>query len=131
MTDELAPSRREAAEAASLLDAHRMDVFRRTDRLFAGLMVFQWAAAIAGAVWLTPSTWAGAESSVHPHVWASVVMVFVCLAVNQLPLPWFWRFAVGSAAALLVYVGLLYALGDQMLRAILSRFVAQFDAVAR
>ncbi len=69
-----APSSREVEEASALFQAHRLDVFRRTDRLFAGLMVFQWAAAVVGAVLLTPRTWAGASSSVHPHVWAAVVI---------------------------------------------------------
>ena len=36
----------EDATAESLFQAHRDGVFRRTDRLFAGLMIFQWAMAI-------------------------------------------------------------------------------------
>ena len=52
--------------------AARDRLYRRTDRLFAGLLVFQWLAAIALAVWVTPRTWAGIESHTHPHVWAAV-----------------------------------------------------------
>ena len=33
-------------------------IYVRTDRLFAGLMLFQWLAAIAAACWVSPLTWA-------------------------------------------------------------------------
>ncbi|HEV3344858.1 MAG TPA: ATP-binding protein [Pirellulales bacterium] len=46
----------------------------RTDRSFAVLMVLQWAAGMAGACWLTPLTWAGAESRIHVHAWASIFL---------------------------------------------------------
>jgi PAS domain S-box-containing protein len=36
--------------------------------------MFQWFAAIALAVWVTPLTWSGVESRTHPHVWAAVVL---------------------------------------------------------
>ena len=45
-----------------------------TDRLFARLMVFQWAAAMAAALWIAPRTWAGTESKMHLHVWAAVLL---------------------------------------------------------
>jgi PAS domain S-box-containing protein len=60
--------------ADTLFEEHRQGVLRRTDRLFAGLMAFQWLAAIAGALWLAPRTWAGTESATHPHLWAAVVL---------------------------------------------------------
>ena len=49
---------------------HAGNVF--IDRLFAGLMVLQWAASIAAALWLSPLTWEGERSGLHPHVlWAA------------------------------------------------------------
>ncbi len=45
----------------------------RIDRMFAVLMVLQWLAAMAAACWLTPLTWNGAASSIHPHVWLAVL----------------------------------------------------------
>ncbi len=44
----------------------------RADKLFAVLMVLQLIAGVIGAIALTPRTWAGGESWVHLHVWASV-----------------------------------------------------------
>ena len=52
----------------------RLRVFRRTDRLFAGLLVFQWLAAVGLAVWVSPTTWAGSEGRTHPHVWAALAL---------------------------------------------------------
>src|SRR5437868_1045678 len=46
------------ARAAALYDQHREAILRRTDRLFAELMVFQWLAVIAAAWWISPRTWA-------------------------------------------------------------------------
>ncbi|WP_372725834.1 ATP-binding protein, partial [Novipirellula sp.] len=36
--------------------------------MFAVLMVLQWAVAIAVACWYSPSTWNGADRSIHPHM---------------------------------------------------------------
>jgi signal transduction histidine kinase/CheY-like chemotaxis protein len=55
---------------ASQLDA----IHRRTDRLFALLLLLQWAAGIATALWLSPATWAGASSQTHLHVWAAFLL---------------------------------------------------------
>jgi PAS domain S-box-containing protein len=45
-----------------------------TDRVFALLMPVQWLIGIALALWLSPRTWDGAASSVHPHVWSAAVL---------------------------------------------------------
>jgi two-component system, sensor histidine kinase and response regulator len=50
---------------------HQQQVFVRTDRMFAALLVVQWAASIAVALWLSPQAWAGSISAVHIHVWAA------------------------------------------------------------
>jgi diguanylate cyclase (GGDEF)-like protein len=41
---------------------------RRIDHNFAWLMLLQWAAAIAIALWVSPLAWAGDHSYLHPHV---------------------------------------------------------------
>ena len=46
-------------------------IYRQTDRMFAGLLLFQWVAGLAIARWISPLTWAGAESRTHAHVWAA------------------------------------------------------------
>jgi PAS domain-containing protein len=60
--------------ADELFIEYQHDIHRQTDRLFAGLMGFQWLLGIAFSVWVAPLTWAGAENSTHPHVWAAVVL---------------------------------------------------------
>jgi two-component system, sensor histidine kinase and response regulator len=63
-----------ADRARELFEAHRQDVLRRTDRLFAGLLLFQWIGGIAAAVWISPRTWEGTASSIHQHVWAAIFL---------------------------------------------------------
>ncbi len=53
---------------------NQSEIYRRTDRLFFGLMVIQWIAGIVAAVWISPRTWAGAYSETHLHVWSAVVL---------------------------------------------------------
>jgi signal transduction histidine kinase/DNA-binding response OmpR family regulator len=60
-----------AARAGQLFDDHRRRIARQTDRLFAGLMVAQYLAAIVAAVVISPRTWAGLDSRTHVHVWAA------------------------------------------------------------
>ncbi len=52
----------------SLFEQHRQAILRRTDRLFAGLLGFEWAAAIALAAWVAPHAWAGTALEGEPHV---------------------------------------------------------------
>jgi two-component system, sensor histidine kinase and response regulator len=60
--------------AADLFAHYREDIYRRTDRLFAGLMGLQWIAGIVFAVWVSPLAWSGATSRTHLHVWAAIVL---------------------------------------------------------
>ena len=52
-----------AAEERRLLEQHRQAVYRRTDRLFAGVLAIQWAAGIFAAI---AAHWRGA--AVHSHL---------------------------------------------------------------
>src|SRR5260370_16321977 len=52
----------------------RSAIFRRTDKLFACLMVFQWLAGIVAALLISPTAWAGAQSQPHIHVWAAIFL---------------------------------------------------------
>jgi len=45
-----------------------------TDRLFAWLLAGQWLAAILVAIWLSPLTWEGPQSSIHVHVYAASLL---------------------------------------------------------
>lgn len=47
-------------------------IYRSTDRMFAILLGVEWLGAILTALWISPRTWSGSYSSIHPHVWAAV-----------------------------------------------------------
>jgi PAS domain S-box-containing protein len=72
-----------ATRAEEIFQKHRLRIFKSTDRLFAGLMLFQWIAGIVAALVISPRTWSGEASSVHPHVWAAV---FLGAAINVVPI---------------------------------------------
>ncbi len=59
---------------AELANQARHAVAWRTDRLFVGLLVFEWVFAVGLAVWVSPFTWAGASYHTHPHIWAAVLL---------------------------------------------------------
>src|SRR5688572_2909942 len=69
--------------AEQLFEDHRDRVYRRTDRVFAVLMVAQWVFAIVLALVVSPVAWAGRIESVHVHVYAAV---FLGGAITSLPL---------------------------------------------
>src|SRR5262249_2908693 len=57
-----------------LFEEHRLTIFKRTDKIFVGLMLFQWLAGIVVAWLISPTTWAGASSQTHPHIWAALFL---------------------------------------------------------
>ena len=61
--------------------------YRRTDRLFAALLLFEWIAAVAFAVWVSPYTWAGESASIHVHIWAAIILGGL---IVSLPLSSIW-----------------------------------------
>jgi len=64
------------------------DLHANTDRLFAGLMVFQFIGGIVAALTISPLTWAGSASSPHFHVYLAV---FLGGAISALPIFMAWR----------------------------------------
>ncbi len=60
--------------AQNLVEGYRTSIYRRTDRMFAVLLVFQWVGMVALAIWITPLTWGGSVSRTHPHVWAALAL---------------------------------------------------------
>src|SRR5882672_5692030 len=63
-----------SGRADELFAQYQHDIHRRTDRLFALLMVLQWVAGIIFAVWVSPLAWFGTLSRTHIHVWAAVFL---------------------------------------------------------
>jgi signal transduction histidine kinase len=62
------------ARADELLIDYQTAQWRQTDRMFAILLLLQWFAAVAVAIWLSPRAWEGLESHIHPHIWAAVYL---------------------------------------------------------
>src|ERR1044072_2965112 len=62
------------SRAAELFEQYQTDLNKRTDRLFAGLLGFQWILGIIFALWVSPLAWSGASSRMHLHVWAAIVL---------------------------------------------------------
>ncbi len=61
-------------QAVVLCGQYELEANRRTDRQFAVLMMLQWVAGIGVALWLSPSTWVGPDSQLHPHLFAAVFL---------------------------------------------------------
>ncbi len=53
----------------------------RTDRMFAALLAFQWVFGIVIAFFVSPRTWSGIESAIHPHLVAAVLLGCVIAAL--------------------------------------------------
>ena len=60
--------------ADELFAQYQLEINTRTDRLFAGLMAFQWIAGIIFALWVSPLAWYGTVSRTHVHVWAAIFL---------------------------------------------------------
>jgi signal transduction histidine kinase len=60
--------------AQTLRREHERALWAQTDRLFAWLFVLQWLAGVVIALWISPRTWIGLDSKIHPHVWAAVFL---------------------------------------------------------
>ena len=100
----------EANRAAALFEDAENTLHQRTDRMFGRLLIFQWLAGIAAALWISPRTWIGATSYIHIHVWAAI---FLGGAIISLPVLLAWK-RPGSvltrhtiAVAQMLYSGLL------------------------
>jgi two-component system, sensor histidine kinase and response regulator len=92
--------------ARELMVQHQNDVYARTSRLFAILMLVQWIAAIIAAIWISPLAWSGTSSHIHIHVWLAIffggaitsVPVFLALTQPTLPLT---RYLIATAQMLM------------------------------
>src|ERR1700686_5427345 len=70
----IGPAQSIGRRASELFAAYQRDIYKSTDRLFAGLMGFQWIAGIVFALWVSPLAWSGSVSRTHIHVWAAIVV---------------------------------------------------------
>ena len=56
----------------------------QTDRLFASILVVEWLMEVATAIWISPYTWVGSQSSVHAHVWVATLLGLFIVSVPVL-----------------------------------------------
>lgn len=63
-----------ARRANEILAQRRHTIYAHVDRMFAVLLILQYFAGIAAAVFISPLTWSGTRTSVHFHVWAAIVL---------------------------------------------------------
>jgi PAS domain S-box-containing protein len=68
----------------SLLRKHQQQVYCDTDRLFAWLLLAQWLFGILLASWISPRTWAGLSSTLHPHIGVSILLGGAIISVPAL-----------------------------------------------
>lgn len=73
----------EQSRSDIFLHEHLNVVHKRTDRIFAILLPIQFLASILAAYLLTPLTWSGVKSNIHPHVWFAI---FVGGAITVFPM---------------------------------------------
>jgi two-component system, sensor histidine kinase and response regulator len=63
-----------ADRANALFTSHIDAIRRRTDRMFAGLLVAQWLAAIVLSFAVSPYAWEGLSRTTHPHVVTAIAL---------------------------------------------------------
>ena len=77
-----------SARVTELFNEQKQSIARHADRLFVWLMVGQWVFAVALAFWLSPRTWSGVDSGIHPHIWLAI---FLGGLITSLPVYLGWR----------------------------------------
>ena len=63
-----------AARRAVLFNEQQQNIIEHTDWIFVRLMTLQWVGSVVAALLISPETWSGTLSWVHPHVWAAVFL---------------------------------------------------------
>ncbi|MGC3959146.1 MAG: response regulator [Verrucomicrobiota bacterium] len=63
-----------AARTRELFKEQQQSIISHTDRLIGRLMFWQWGAGVAAALLISPQTWSGSHSRLHPHLIAAVLL---------------------------------------------------------
>src|SRR5208282_4946439 len=63
-----------AERISELFKEQQQNIVRHTDQLFSWLMAWQWLLAVGLALWISPQTWSGMDSTVNPHVWLAILL---------------------------------------------------------
>ncbi len=70
------PQQSIAARAGVLVNQQEDSLFRRNARMFAILMGLEFIAGVVVALTISPRTWTGLNSQIHPHVFAAFLLGF-------------------------------------------------------
>ena len=65
-------SRKAGIDAEDHFKSEHREICRRTDRLIALIMSIQWPGAVIASLLISPRTWEGGVSAIHPHFIAAV-----------------------------------------------------------
>ncbi|MBC7997609.1 MAG: PAS domain S-box protein [Leptolyngbya sp.] len=57
-----------------LFEEQKTQLFKRTDRLFVSLLIVEWLCLVLVAAIVSPRTWVGTSSYIHPHIWTAIVV---------------------------------------------------------
>lgn len=68
------PASQPHSRAAEIFAERRHVLFSQTDRMFGLIMALQWVFGVGVALWLSPLTWDGGTSAIHPHVLAAIFL---------------------------------------------------------
>jgi signal transduction histidine kinase/ActR/RegA family two-component response regulator len=63
-----------AVRRTELFQEQQQNIIEHTDWIFVRLLTLEWLAGILIAFCISPQTWSGAVSSIHPHVWAALLL---------------------------------------------------------
>src|SRR5262249_35606621 len=74
-----------AARRAVLFQEQQQNIIVHTDWIFVRLMTLQWIGSVFVALFVSPKTWAGTQSSLHPHVWAALLLGGIITSGPVLP----------------------------------------------
>jgi two-component system sensor histidine kinase/response regulator len=88
--------------AGELYAEHLKAGYRRADQLFASLLLLEWIAAVAFAVWVSPYTWASEPASIHVHIWVAIILGGL---IVSLPLSLIWSRPEAAATRHAVAIG--------------------------
>lgn len=69
-----AQSDEQVARTESLFQQRYLMECKRVDQIVTWLMIAQWFAGIAFAIFYSPFTWIGQHYEIHVHVWAAILL---------------------------------------------------------
>ncbi|RXH54801.1 putative bifunctional diguanylate cyclase/phosphodiesterase [Granulicella sibirica] len=67
-------ARNASAEVRAIFEREHERICMRSDKLIACLMLLQWPGAVLASFLISPTTWVGGQSRIHPHVIAAIAL---------------------------------------------------------